>query len=202
MFLTTFSHFFIYCVTYCCLICEGTSWERWTAWTPRTERRSCAYLFLCTWDTTFKVNCTARFVYILGCFHCVLRVSKARLDHPDHQELLDHRWVLLNYSTSIKTTNNHFPPTIFHAERSICFISIESNIVKSNIFFRVPLVRLVPWVSVAIQDPQDHPVSRVFLDHLVKREPKEIPVPLVGPVKTDPLDWEDSQEREDYQEHR
>lgn len=53
---------------------------------------------------------------------------------------------------------------------------------------RVPLVRLVRWVSVATQDPQGHPVSKAFLGPLVKREPKEIPVRLAGPVKTDPLD--------------
>lgn len=70
-------------------------------------------------------------------------VSKAKLDHLGHQELLDHR---------------------------------------------VHLVRLVPWVSVAIPDPQDHPVSKVCLAHLVKREPKEIPVHLVGQVKMDHLD--------------
>lgn len=70
-------------------------------------------------------------------------VSKAKLDHLDHQELLDHR---------------------------------------------VPLVRLVSWVSVVTQDPQDRPVSKVFLGLLVKREPKEIPVPPAAPVKTDPLD--------------
>lgn len=82
-------------------------------------------------------------------------VSKAKLDHLAHLELLAHT---------------------------------------------VPLVRLVRWVSEATLDLQDHLVSKAFLAPLVKKEPKEIPVLLVAPVKMDPLDLEDSQEREDYQE--
>lgn len=53
---------------------------------------------------------------------------------------------------------------------------------------RGPQVKLAPWVSVAIPDPQGHQESRDYLDPLVRRAPKEILAPPAVPEKMVPQD--------------
>lgn len=56
------------------------------------------------------------------------------------------------------------------------------------------------WESEATLDPQDHPVNRVCLELLGKREQREIQVLQDPQVKMDLQDSEGSQAREAYQD--
>lgn len=71
-----------------------------------------------------------------------------------------------------------------------------------SLVLRVPQERPVPSVREATLDPQVHPESRVFPALLAKREPRETPVPKEPQVKTVPLVYEDSQEREVFPARR
>lgn len=53
---------------------------------------------------------------------------------------------------------------------------------------RAPQVRQDRWASVATPDPQAHQESRVCLDPLGRRAPRETLVPPGAPARTDPQD--------------
>lgn len=79
------------------------------------------------------------------------------------------------------------PATLDREERLVSKARLAHLDPQEWLDLRAPQVRLDQWESVAIQDPQAHPVSRVFLDLLAKRELRVTQVPLARLVRTVPL---------------